>query len=218
VLGHLVLADDGTELETNLGDTAQRPAGAANPVVDFGKVTLGCGEQILTLAPARASKLGVAADDQALAGIVISGDAGKIAVIEQRELEDPRIDQGADLRGAQRGDPVEPGADLFYANADRFADEALALIDGAPAPVRRFVVDASAMTDIDYSAARTLRDFIAELAARKVHIVFGRVSPSPRADMQRYNTAATLGEEHIFSTLHEALAEARSDEASLWPL
>jgi hypothetical protein len=55
-----------------------------------------CGEQILTLAPARASKLGVAADDQALAGIVFSGDAGKIAVIEQRELEDPRIDQGAD--------------------------------------------------------------------------------------------------------------------------
>jgi sulfate permease, SulP family len=110
------------------------------------------------------------------------------------------------------------GADLFYANADRFADEALALIDGAPAPVRRFVVDASAMTDIDYSAARTLRDFIAELAARKVQIVFGRVSPSLRADMQRHNIAATLGEEHIFSTLHEALAAARSDEASLSPL
>jgi hypothetical protein len=42
------------------------------------------------------------------------------------------------------------GTDLFYANADRFADEALALIDGAPAPVRRFVVDASAMTDMDF--------------------------------------------------------------------
>jgi MFS superfamily sulfate permease-like transporter len=103
------------------------------------------------------------------------------------------------------------GADLFYANADRFVDEALALIDGAPAPVRWFVVDASATTDIDYSAARTLRDFIGELAARKVHIVFGRVSSSLRADMQRYSIAATLGEENIFSTLHEALEAARSD-------
>jgi sulfate permease, SulP family len=107
------------------------------------------------------------------------------------------------------------GADLFYANADRFVDEALALIDGAPAPVRWFVVDASATTDIDYSAARTLRDFIGELAARKVHIVFGRVSPSLRADMQRHGIAATLGEEHMFSTLHEALEAARSDEAML---
>jgi sulfate permease, SulP family len=79
--------------------------------------------------------------------------------------------------------------------------------------MRWFVVDASATTDIDYSAARTLRDFIGELAARKVHIAFGRVSPSLRADMQRHSIAATLGEEHIFSTLHEALEAARSDEA-----
>ena len=84
------------------------PAGAANPVLDFDKVTLGCGEQILALASARDGELGVSADDQALAGIVIGSDAGQITLIEQRELEDPRIDQGTDLRGAQRGDPVEP--------------------------------------------------------------------------------------------------------------
>jgi STAS domain len=64
--------------------------------------------------------------------------------------------------------------------------------------VRWFVVDASATTDIDYSAARTLRDFIGELTARKVQIAFGRVSPSLHADMQRHSIAATLGEEHIF--------------------
>jgi sulfate permease, SulP family len=74
------------------------------------------------------------------------------------------------------------GADLFYANADRFADEALALIDGAPAPVRWFVVDASAMTDIDYSAARTLHWANWWPGVR---IAFGRVSPSLHADMQR---------------------------------
>src|SRR6516164_6362237 len=83
--------------------------GAANPVLDFDKVTPGCGEQILALASARDGELGVSADDQALAGIVIGSDAGEITLIEQRELEDPRIDQGTDLRGAQRGDPVEPG-------------------------------------------------------------------------------------------------------------
>jgi sulfate permease, SulP family len=105
------------------------------------------------------------------------------------------------------------GADLFYANADRFADEALALIHGAPEPVRRFVVDASAMTDIDYSAARTLRDFIGELTTRKIGIAFGRVSPSLHADMRRHGVAVTLGEGHIFSTRHEALEAARGDDA-----
>jgi hypothetical protein len=79
-----------------------------NPVLDFGQIALGCGEQILALAP-RDGEPQVAADNQALAGIVVGGDAGEIALIEQRELEDPGIDQGADLRGAQRGDPAEPG-------------------------------------------------------------------------------------------------------------
>ena len=37
------------------------------------------------------------------------------------------------------------GADLFYANADRFADEVRALVDGAPTPVRWFVVDMRAV-------------------------------------------------------------------------
>jgi hypothetical protein len=83
VLGHLVLADDGTGLEGNLGGASQRLLGAANPVLDFGKVAFGGGEQILALAPTRDGELGVAADDQALAGIVICGDAGEITLIEQ---------------------------------------------------------------------------------------------------------------------------------------
>jgi hypothetical protein len=52
VLGHLVLADDGTGLEGNLGCASQRPLGAANPILDFEKVALGCGEQIFALATA----------------------------------------------------------------------------------------------------------------------------------------------------------------------
>jgi hypothetical protein len=42
-------------------------------------------------------------------------------------------------------------------------DQVRALVDCAPTPVRWFVVDASAITDIDYSAAQSVRDFIGEL-------------------------------------------------------
>ena len=102
------------------------------------------------------------------------------------------------------------GADLFYANEKRFCDEVRALVGGAPTPVRWFVVDASAITDIDYSAARSLRDLIDELARRKVALVFARVTADLRADMDRHGITAALGSRHLYRTLHEALAEVRA--------
>ena len=50
------------------------------------------------------------------------------------------------------------GADLFYANATRFAEEVRGLVEGAPSPLKWLVVDAGAITSIDYSAARVVED------------------------------------------------------------
>ena len=101
------------------------------------------------------------------------------------------------------------GADLFYANADHFADQARALVAQAPTPVRCFVVDASAITDLDYSAARSVRDLIEDLDARRVRLIFARVTPNLRSDMDRHGLTAAIGEERVFGTLHEALAAVR---------
>ncbi len=101
------------------------------------------------------------------------------------------------------------GADLFYANTDRFADQVRALVAHAPTPVRWFVVDAGPIMDLDYSAARSLRELIDDLAARHVGLVFARVTPDLRADMDRHGIAAALGEARVFGTLHEALAAVR---------
>ena len=98
------------------------------------------------------------------------------------------------------------GADLFYANQNRFTDEVRALVKQAPPPVRWFIVDAGAITDIDYRAAQSIRDLLEELARRKVCMIFGRVSPYLRADMDRHGiTAAWVGSAYI-PTLHEAVA------------
>jgi len=117
---------------------------------------------------------------------------------------------------ATPGMETEPGlviyrfsSDLFYANANRFADEVRALIAHAPTPVRWLIVDASAITDIDYTAAQSLRDLLDELARRKVTIVFARVSPYLRSDIDRHRIAAAIGEARIFATLHEAIAAVR---------
>ena len=102
------------------------------------------------------------------------------------------------------------GADLFYANEARFVDELERLVLQAPAPVHRLVVDASAITAIDYSAARAVRDLMKTLTARGVTVVFGRVSPYLRSDMDRHGITAALGPSRIFATLHEALENVQT--------
>jgi SulP family sulfate permease len=124
-------------------------------------------------------------------------------------------------RDAQPGLQTAPGlivyrfgADLFYANADRFADEARDLIAKAPSPVRHFVIDAAALTDIDFSAARTFHDLLGELREKQIEVVIGRVSANLRADLEQHALVEALGAEKIFSTLHEALAAVGVDGAS----
>jgi sulfate permease, SulP family len=102
------------------------------------------------------------------------------------------------------------GADLFYANDHRFTDEVRMLVEHAPTSVRWFIVDAGAITDIDYSAARSLRDLLDDLARQNVGMIFARVSPYLKSDMDRHGISAAIGEARIFPTLHEAIAAARA--------
>ena len=125
---------------------------------------------------------------------------------------------------ATPGEETEPGlvvyrfgADVFYANANRFTDEVHAFIERAPAPVRSFIVDAGAITDIDYSAAQAIRELIDELGRQKVRMIFARVSPYLRSDMERHRLMAMIGETWIFATLHEAIAAARDHVSEARP-
>jgi sulfate permease, SulP family len=107
------------------------------------------------------------------------------------------------------------GADLFYANEYRFADEVRTLVERAPTPVQWFVVDAGAITDLDYTAARSVLDLLADLQRRGVTLVFARVNRYLRSDMNRHGITAAIGEARIFTTLHEALAAVRGAAHSL---
>jgi sulfate permease, SulP family len=120
------------------------------------------------------------------------------------------------LMPATPGAQTEPGlivyrfgADLFYANDHRFTDEVRSLVEHAPTPVRWFIVEAGAITDLDYSAARSIRELFDDLAQKKVDIMFARVSPYLRSDMDRHGITAAIGKARIFATLHEAIAAAR---------
>jgi len=123
---------------------------------------------------------------------------------------------------ATPGQETEPGliiyrfnSDLFYANANRFTGEVRGLVEGAPTRVRCLIVDAGAITDIDYSAAQSIRDLLDDLSEKGVDVVFARVSPYLRSDMDRHGITAAIGEARIFSTLHEAIAAVRGDVSAI---
>ncbi|MGO9945279.1 MAG: SulP family inorganic anion transporter [Steroidobacteraceae bacterium] len=101
------------------------------------------------------------------------------------------------------------GADLFYANKQLFCDEVHALVARAPTPVRWFIIDAGAITDIDYSASQSMYGLLGELKQKGVNVIFGRVSPYLRSDMDRHGISAAVGAARIFATLHEAIASSR---------
>ncbi len=68
------------------------------------------------------------------------------------------------------------GADLFYANVEFFVAQLRRLIRQSPTPIRWLVVDARAITDVDFTASRALAQFQTELASRQVALALIVVS------------------------------------------
>jgi len=109
------------------------------------------------------------------------------------------------------------GSDLFYANENGFAEEVRSLVRAAPMPIRWFIVDSAAITDLDFSAAKAILDLSDELAHEGVTLVFGRVNYYLRADMDRHGISAVLGDARICTTLHAAIALAHGTRAGAGP-
>lgn len=97
------------------------------------------------------------------------------------------------------------GAPLFYANADRFSEEVRRIVGPPPSAVRWVVLDAEAISNLDYTAARTLLRLQKELAQDKVVLAFARVPPSLKADLVRHHITEAVAPDLLFPRLHDAL-------------
>ncbi len=98
------------------------------------------------------------------------------------------------------------GAALFYANAGRFSDEIRLLVGPAPSSLRWLVVDAGAITQVDYTAARVVRELQGDLAQLGVEMVFAHVQSDLKPDFDRHHLTETIGPDRIFNSLRDALA------------
>jgi SulP family sulfate permease len=102
------------------------------------------------------------------------------------------------------------GAALFYANAGRFSDEIRDLVGPAPTKLRWVVVDAGAITHVDYTAARVVRDLQQNLKDRGVDLVLAHVESDLKPDLVRHQLVEAIGADKIFERLHDALAAYHS--------
>ncbi len=96
--------------------------------------------------------------------------------------------------------------DLFYANTTYFSEQVQNLVYGAELPVQWFIIEARAITEIDYSASQTIRDVVKELSTRNVAIIVTGLAPEVRVQFDRDGLTNLIGVDRFFNHLEEALA------------
>ncbi|HVU47488.1 MAG TPA: SulP family inorganic anion transporter [Terracidiphilus sp.] len=96
------------------------------------------------------------------------------------------------------------GAALFYANSGRFADEIREL--AVPkSTIRWIIVDAEAITNIDYSASRVVAALKNDLADLDIAFGFARLQWQTKEDFDRHHLTGMIDASMCFNRLHDAL-------------
>jgi SulP family sulfate permease len=103
-------------------------------------------------------------------------------------------------------------APLFFANADYFIGRVNELIAASPEPVRWFLVDLQAVTDIDVTAAEALDRLHADLKRRGVSLKFARANRPLRERLNRIGLGEHMGEKNLFPSVHAAIAAFRDQK------
>lgn len=97
------------------------------------------------------------------------------------------------------------GSDLFYANAPFFSKHTRRLVEHSPKPVRWLVIDASAITGLDYSAFQALRELKQDLDKQGVELAVTRIAEEAGADWDILDLTDLIGKDRIFPSRHECL-------------
>jgi SulP family sulfate permease len=98
---------------------------------------------------------------------------------------------------------------LYYANAEQLSEEITELVNEAQPPLRWFCLDGSAVDDVDYTAAETLRSLYGLLGEKGVRLVVAQVMEDVKEE-SRYEFRRLFGDDAFFDTLGDVLASYRS--------
>jgi high affinity sulfate transporter 1 len=117
------------------------------------------------------------------------------------------------LEDAVPGKMAEPGlvmfwfgSDLFYANVGSFAEQARKLVHQSPSPVRWLAVDATAITNLDFSAGCALAELHQDLDKAGVVLALIVVSVRHCRTLERMGLDNLVGANRMFESRQACLA------------
>lgn len=94
---------------------------------------------------------------------------------------------------------------MFFENASYFLKRANRALKKAKDPVKYYVLEASAISDVDYTAARFLERFANQLNADDIQLGIAHASPRLRLLLKRYGLIDLIGTQNIFPSLRIAI-------------
>ena len=107
-------------------------------------------------------------------------------------------------------------APLFFANAGWFRRRVRRLVAEAAHPVRWVVVAAEPITDIDTTAADSLRQLLEELRAEQVTLAFAELKGPVKDRLRRYGLFEAVGPDRFFPTIGTAVDGYVEATGSTW--
>ncbi len=102
---------------------------------------------------------------------------------------------------------------MYYANAQQLSEEITALVNSAQPPLRWFCIDASAVDDIDYSAAKTLRALHKMLKTKGIRLVIAQVLDDVKEE-NRHSLRKAFGKKAYYDTLADVVEAYRQREGA----
>jgi high affinity sulfate transporter 1 len=107
-------------------------------------------------------------------------------------------------------------APLFFANAEEFRSGLMERIDGASSPVRRVVVSAEPVTDIDATGAEVLEELLDDLDARGIELAFAELKGTVRDHLVPYGIVDRLGPDRFYETVGRAVKDFVAGTGVAW--
>jgi SulP family sulfate permease len=103
---------------------------------------------------------------------------------------------------------------MYYANTELFTQEVLALQQAAQPALSWFCIDATAVDDVDFSAAATLREVHKLLKEKDVRLVMAYVDNDIRRELDVSGVTEVIGKDAFFETVVDVEDAFRQKEAA----
>lgn len=88
---------------------------------------------------------------------------------------------------------------IFYANADSYKNQILAMVKGSKVPVQAVVFDMGMSRDLDLSGAQMMAELCEELRKKGISLMLSRVQAPAHAMMDRLGVSEKIGKENFHS-------------------